>query len=158
MLSKAIAIASQAFEGKLDKAGQPYILHCLHVMNDVKHKPVEYQIVAVLHDLVEDTDWSFSELLNEGFDASVIEPLRCLTHTDGESYTDYIIRVSKNRVATRVKLADLKHNSDITRLKGIKDKDMDRIKKYNKSYMFLSKVYASIKETDAIVAEFGDGI
>lgn len=155
MLAKAIMIASEAFVDVLDKGGQPYILHCLHVMNDVKHKPEEYQIVAVLHDLLEDTPWTYHQLIEEGFSDEVVNAIHCMTHQKDESYADYVVRLSKNKIATRVKLADLKHNSDITRLKGIRDKDIERMKKYNKTYLFLTKVYKHMKDLDDILESYG---
>lgn len=136
MLSKAIRIASVAFEGKDDKGGQPYILHCLHVMNKVAPDH-DLMIIAVLHDLVEDTEWKFEDLIDQGFSHRVITALDCLTHRDKEEYDDYIRRIATNADARRVKLEDLKHNSDITRMKGLREKDFKRLEKYHRAYEFL---------------------
>lgn len=137
MLDKAISIASQAFEGKYDKGGQPYILHCLYVMNQMPENDHELRCVAVLHDIVEDTDWTLLDLREEGFSVTVVDAVELLTKKNGQSYDDYIKEVKQNDLARQVKLADLKHNSDITRMKGIEIKDMARLEKYFKAYKYL---------------------
>ena len=136
-LDRAISIAAQSFEGKFDRGGKPYILHCLYVMHRLRPDQ-ELMTIAVLHDLVEDTDWTFEMLQDEGFSHRVITALDCLTHRDGEDYEDYIHRVATNQDARDVKLVDLKHNSDITRMKGLRDKDLVRIEKYHRAYAYLT--------------------
>ena len=137
-LGTAISIAAQEFEGMTDRGGKPYILHCLHVMNKMKYEnDEELMIIAVLHDLVEDTEWSFNNLIDFGFSKRVVNALRDLTHIDGENYFDYINRIKTNPDAVKVKLQDLRHNSDITRIKGIRPKDIERIEKYHKAYLML---------------------
>lgn len=144
LLGKAIAIAATAFDGKIDKAGQPYILHCLRVMNAVKHFGEDYMIAAVLHDLLEDTKWTYNDLIKEMFNQDVMLALGYLTHDRAESYDLYIKRIGMvaitDPIARAVKLADLKDNSDITRLKGLTKKDFDRMEKYHRSYVYLSKI------------------
>jgi (p)ppGpp synthase/HD superfamily hydrolase len=139
MLSKAISITAQAFEGNYDKGGKAYILHCLHVMNQMPEKDEELRCIAVMHDLIEDTEWTALQLEKIGFSCRVIEGVRCLTH-DSESYDDYIKRISLNSDARIIKLADLKHNSDITRMKGLRKKDFDRLEKYHRAFAYLSEV------------------
>ena len=139
-LGKAIAITSVAFQHKLDKGGQPYILHCLHVMNIVgkkTEKDSEMMQIAVMHDLVEDTDWTLADLESAGFSARVVAGVAAMTHDPYESYDEYIQVIAKNDDARRIKLVDLKHNSDITRMKGLRDKDFERLKKYHKSFAYL---------------------
>lgn len=136
-LSKAIAITSAAFVGKNDKGGQPYILHCLYVMDKVKHLGNEVMCAAVMHDLIEDTDCTFDELRQEGFTQEVITILELLTHRKETDYMDYIKAISVHPSATAIKLADLEHNSKITRLKGLRKKDFDRLEKYIKAYTYL---------------------
>jgi (p)ppGpp synthase/HD superfamily hydrolase len=138
-LGTAIAIAAQAFKGKVDKGGKPYILHCLHVMNKMKYEnDEELMIIAVLHDLVEDTPYTFTDLEIMGFSTRVINNLVLLTHKKGVSYEDYIFQIKSNsECAVKVKLQDLRHNSDITRMKGLRDKDFKRIEKYHKAYSYL---------------------
>jgi len=140
-LGTAIAITSEAFKKTTDKGGKPYILHCLHVMNKMKYmNDEELMIIAVLHDLVEDTSWTFCNLKDAGFSSRVINALMKLTHKQNEEYGDYIGRVSTNKDAILVKLQDLRHNSDVTRMKGIRKKDLDRIEKYHKAYNYLKNL------------------
>ena len=137
-LGLAISIAAQAFEGKTDKGGNPYILHCLWVMNKVRHLGEEAMITAVLHDLIEDTDWTFAKLTALGFSDKVIGDLHLLTHQKETDYMEYIKAISVSPIATAIKKADLEHNSNITRLKGLRKKDHDRIEKYSHAYVYLS--------------------
>lgn len=136
MLSKAIRIAAEAFEGKYDKGGKPYILHCLHVMSQMPEEDEELRCIAVLHDLLEDTHWTGLQLEKEGFSYRVISAVNTLTHRC-ETYDQYIKAISYNKDAVKVKLADLRHNSDITRLKGLRKKDFDRLEKYHRAYEYL---------------------
>lgn len=141
LLAKAIRIASEAFENKFDKGGNPYILHCLHVMNAVKDLGEEAMIVAVLYDLLEDTEWRTIGLYEEGFHHEMICKIISLTRLDNESYDDYIKKISlSDKICIAIKLADLKHNSDITRLKGLTKKDFDRLEKYCRAYEYLKEV------------------
>ncbi len=138
MLSIAISITAKAFEGEMDKGGKPYILHCLRVMNSVIHLGDDYACVAVMHDLLEDTAYSAQDLYDLGFNAVVVNNVVAMTHIKGMPYSDYVMEISKFLIATEVKKADLKDNSDITRLKGITEKDTKQMEKYHKAYMFLT--------------------
>jgi hypothetical protein len=137
MLGRAIEIAATAHAGQLDKGGQPYILHPLWVMNNVRHLGQDYVIVAVLHDLVEDTDWTIDLLIKERFNQEVMYSLCLLTHDNRMSYDDYIKGISLNPIAREVKLRDLEHNTKVTRLKGLRKKDFDRLEKYHRAYTYL---------------------
>jgi len=139
MLGKAIAITSEAFKDKVDRGGQPYILHCLRVMNDMPKEDLELKSAAVMHDLIEDTDWNATKLYEAGFSTRVVVAVMSMTHIN-QSYEDYIRGISSNKDAVQIKLADLKDNSDITRLKGLTKKDFDRMEKYHKAYTYLSKI------------------
>lgn len=139
MLDKAISITAQAFEGKFDKGGNPYILHCLTVMNAIKHLGEEAMCAAVMHDLVEDTDYTPKKLIELGFSNEVVTWVDILTHKQTDTYDIYIKSISLSKIATAIKLADLRHNSDILRMKGLRKKDFDRIEKYHRSFMYLSK-------------------
>jgi (p)ppGpp synthase/HD superfamily hydrolase len=140
-LGRAIAIASEAFQNVTDRGGQPYILHCLHVMNQMPEYDHDLRCIAVLHDLVEDSpNWDFERLYRENYSDRVINGIKLLTHDDQVPYDEYIELISESHDATRVKLADLRHNSDITRIKGVRQKDLDRIAKYHKSYMRLRDI------------------
>ena len=108
-IEKALQIAAGAHEGQKDKDGQPYILHPLRVMNAVEDEPAK--VVAVLHDVIEDTSVTAEELRREGFDEAVLAAVECLTYRKGEPYADYVVRCKGDEIARRVKLADLEDNA-----------------------------------------------
>ncbi len=140
MLSIAIRIASAAFEKRFDKGGEPYIMHCLYVMHKVKHMGELAMSCAVLHDVVEDCEgdgYSFSYLRSEGISEEAIVVLQLLTHRRETPYMDYIKAISVHPVAVAVKLADLEHNTKVSRLKGLRKKDFDRLEKYSVAYQYL---------------------
>ena len=137
-LDRAIELAKQHHEGQTDKAGKPYIEHPLRVMNQVESE--EEKIVAVLHDIVEDTNISLNDLRNEGFSEEVVSAVECLTKQDGENYDSYIERISFNPLAVKIKLADLEDNRDLTRLPEVTDKDLKRIEKYDKALKKLTRL------------------
>ena len=138
LLEKAIAIAVEAHRGQRDRTGAPYILHPMRVMAGVD-TDVE-KMVAFLHDVVEDTDWTFEKLAQEGFPAEVIEALKCVTKKEGEAYEDFVKRSAGNPIACRVKLADLEHNMDARRLTNVTEKDVERLKKYVRAWHFLKSL------------------
>ena len=131
-LEQAIEIATEAHRGQRDKAGNDYIGHPLRVMTAC-HTPEE-KIVGVLHDVVEDSDWTLEGLAAEGFASEIIEALRCLTHAEEEPYDRYIARIKGNPLAVAVKLNDLTDNMDIRRLPYLSDKDVKRLKRYLRAY------------------------
>jgi len=137
MLGRAIEIAATAHAGQVDKGGKPYILHPLWVMDRVRHLGEDAMIVAVLHDVVEDSDWTIVKLASEGFSLKVIQALTLLTHDKDTSYDEYIKAISTNPIAKAVKLRDLEHNTKVTRLKGLRKKDFDRLEKYHRAYTYL---------------------
>ena len=137
-LGKAIELAKQHHKGQTDKAGKPYIEHPLRVMYQVESE--EEKIVAVLHDIVEDTDISLDDLRNEGFSKEVVDAVECLTKQDGENYDSYIERISFNPLAVKIKLADLEDNRDLTRLPQVTDKDLERLEKYDKALEKLTRL------------------
>ena len=139
-LERAIEIAVAAHDGQLDKAGMEYIGHPMRVM--AAGSSVDEKIVGVLHDVVEDSAWTFEQLAAEGFAPQIIEALRCLTKLEGESYDKFIARVKCNALATAVKLNDLTDNMDIRRLPYLSDKDVKRLKRYLKAYKQLSGIPA----------------
>lgn len=133
MLNKAIDIATKAHDGQVDKAGQPYIGHPLRVM--AMGTTEEEKIVGVLHDVVEDSDWTFDRLTAEGFSAEVIDALKCVTKlSESEPYDKFIQRVKANPLAVKVKINDLTDNMDTRRLAYISEKDVKRLRKYLKAY------------------------
>ena len=132
MLERAIGIAVEAHKGQLDKGGNPYILHPLRVMMSVDFELEK--IVAVLHDVVEDSDWTFEALLAEGFSNEVIEALKGVTkQSDNEDYDSFIQRAIRNPIGRKVKIADLRDNLDVTRIPELGEKDLQRISKYKKA-------------------------
>ena len=138
-IEKAIEIAAGAHAGVKDKQGQPYILHPLRVMMDVDGQTA--QIVAVLHDVVEDTDHTLDDLRAAGFDQQVLDALELVTHRPGQSYSEYVIACKPNPVARQVKLADLRDNSSFTRLLMRPDRfrgDSARMHRYVLSYRYLT--------------------
>ena len=140
MLDKAIALTAEKFEGKFDKGGQPYILHCLHVMNAVCPNQDDHELmcIAVMHDLVEDTDVTLGDLYALGFSQRVVSGVDCMTHRGGEDYMDvYIRRIALNPDTRLVKRYDLDHNSQMMRMKGLREKDFRRIEKYHRAYAYL---------------------
>lgn len=138
-MERAIEIATEAHRGQLDKAGCDYIEHPLRVM--AAGKSLDEKIVGVLHDVVEDTNWTFEDLAADGFSAEVIEALRCVTKlSESEPYDKFIARVKRNPLAVAVKLNDLSDNMDIRRLPYLSDKDIKRLKRYLKAYKQLTGV------------------
>jgi len=131
MLDKAIHIAAKAHEGQRDKAGQPYILHPLRVMFSMRNETE--RICAVLHDVIEDSDISLEYLKEVGFSEEILVALEALTKCANESYDDFIDRVVKNKIASKVKLADLTDNMDLSRLPNPSEEDYERVKKYRKA-------------------------
>ena len=137
MLERAIEIAVEAHKGQLDKGGNPYILHPLRVMMFVDFELEK--IVAVLHDVVEDSNWTFEALLAEGFSNEVIEALKSVTKkSDNEDYDSFIQRAIRNPIGRKVKIADLRDNLDVTRIPELGEKDLQRINKYKKALKILS--------------------
>jgi (p)ppGpp synthase/HD superfamily hydrolase len=136
LLKKAIDIATKAHRGQKDKFGKPYILHPQRVMQRVETQ--EQKIVAILHDVVEDTDWTLTMLAKHGFSKRLLHALDCATRRKGESYTAYVRRSASNPIARRVKLADLEDNMDIRRLPRIRERDRKRLNKYLRAYRWLS--------------------
>ena len=138
ILDRAKAIATSAHEGQVDKAGKPYIEHPMRVMN--MGKTVEEKIAGVLHDVVEDSDWTFEMLEKEGIPKDVMDALRCVTKlSEDEDYNHFIERVKTNPLAVKVKLNDLKDNMGITRLGEVTEKDLARLNKYIRAYRQLTE-------------------
>ena len=137
-LGIAIRIAVEAHDGQFDKGGNPYILHPLKVMHYTKSSDEEVLAIAVLHDAIEDNkDITYEYLIREGLSQRIILGIMALTKVPGQTFEQYKEGVKANPDAVVVKMADLRHNSDIRRLKGVSQKDIDRIAKYQRFYMEL---------------------
>lgn len=139
LLEKAIRLAVDVHSGQFDKAGVPYILHPLRVMNGVKK--VKEKIVGVLHDAVEDhpDKISFDRLRTEGFPEDIIEALDSVTRRKGENYELFILRAKANEIGRKVKIVDLRDNSDLFRIHTLEDKHLCLMKRYHKAMMVLRK-------------------
>ena len=129
---KAIKLCYEAHAGQVDKSGLPYVHHPLHLAEQMDDETST--VAALLHDIVEDTKYTFADLENMGFGDEVLDALRLLTHDDSVPYLDYVREIAKNPVAKKVKLADLAHNSDLSRLNHEPtEKDLERVRKYQKA-------------------------
>jgi (p)ppGpp synthase/HD superfamily hydrolase len=137
-LERAIAIASEAHQGQLDKAGQPYVLHPLRMMQRLSGE--QAQIVAVLHDVVEDTPWSLAQLRAEGFSEALLAAVDALTRREAESYEEFIERLLPNPLARQVKLADLEDNMDLRRIAELGEKDWERLQRYHRAWRRISQI------------------
>jgi len=136
-LNEAIQIAIQGHAKQADKAGNPYVLHPLRLM--MRMTTEEEKIAAVLHDVVEDTEWTIAALRDTGFSEGVLTAVGCLTKLEGETYNDFIRRAGQNPIAKRVKIADLEDNMDVKRLVSIEDRDVERLRKYHAAWKFLTE-------------------
>jgi (p)ppGpp synthase/HD superfamily hydrolase len=137
-LEDAISLAVSAHKGQRDKVGQPYILHPLRVMFRLESD--EARIVAILHDVLEDTPITKERLRELGYAEHLITALDHLTHREGESYQDFITRAAQDPIAKQVKLADLEDNMDVRRLTAVSAKDAARLAKYCESWHRLKKM------------------
>jgi len=142
MLSTMIMLATEGHFGQFDRGGNPYILHPLKVMHYLKSTDEELQCIAVGHDLIEDTAMTYATLRERGISERVITGIKALTKERGESYDEYREKVKANIDAVQVKMCDLRHNSDIRRLKSneITEKDIARIVKYQKFFLELKEI------------------
>lgn len=137
MYYKALQIAKLAHAGQMDKGGNPYFLHPLAVSEKVETE--DEKIVALLHDVIEDTDITLDYLLEQGFSEEILAAVNRLTKREGVSYEEYIDAVRKNPLALKVKIADMMHNSDLSRIPNPTEKDLKRIEKYKEKITLLKK-------------------
>jgi (p)ppGpp synthase/HD superfamily hydrolase len=135
-LDRALQIAATAHAGQKDKAGAPYVLHPIRVMMQMRRN--DEQIVALLHDVAEDSDWTVDALRKEGFSDAIVQAVDVLTKRPGEDYSAYIDRVRHNKTAVRVKLADLGDNMNLHRIADPGDRDYDRLERYESAWRTLT--------------------
>jgi len=135
LLGKVLLLATTAHAGQFDRGGNPYILHPLKVMHYLKSDDEELQCIALLHDVIEDTSTTWEDLRAIGCTDRIIAAVEALTKMPGQTYDEYKQRVFANTDAMKVKLCDLRHNTDIRRLKGISEKDILRLEKYNRFFL-----------------------
>ena len=139
-LDEALNLVANHFRGITDKSGSPYVLHCIRAMMTVES--LDAKMVAVMHDLIEDTPMTLAQLRTKGFSEQVVNGVDLVTHKDDVSYPDYIVAIKKNSIATEVKLADLKDNTSLNRTlyrEKSSAKDCARIQRYLLSYQFLTE-------------------
>lgn len=135
MTKKALKICFNAHKEQVDKTGLPYVFHPFHLAEQMDDE--DSVCLALLHDVVEDTNVSFEDLINEGFNENIINALKLLTHKDDTPYLEYVIKIKENQLAKKVKLADLKHNSDLSRLDLLKDKIPPKYELYKEAIKLL---------------------
>ena len=136
LIERSLNIALRAYAGKTDKAGREYIHHPLRVM--AKMKTDLEMSVALLHDVIEDSDITAEQLLAEGIPAEVVEAVVCVSKNENESYQDFVARAKKNKLAAKIKIADIEDNIDVLRLASLDETDLARIKKYHSAWLFLN--------------------
>ncbi|HEV2864320.1 MAG TPA: HD domain-containing protein [Pyrinomonadaceae bacterium] len=132
----AVSIAARAHRGQKDKAGAPYLLHPLRMM--LRMETDAAMMAAVLHDVVEDTEWTLERLREAGFPEEVLEAVDCLTHREGESYEQFVGRVATNPIARQVKIADLEDNMNVRRMSQLGPKELGRLEKYHRAWRVLT--------------------
>jgi (p)ppGpp synthase/HD superfamily hydrolase len=132
----AVSIAARAHRGQKDKAGAPYLLHPLRMM--LRMDTEAAMMAAVLHDVVEDTEWTLERLREAGFSDEVLEAVDCLTHREGESYQQFVERVRTNPIARQIKIADLEDNMNVRRINQLGPRDLERLEKYHRAWPVLT--------------------
>lgn len=135
LTKKAMKLCFQAHRDQVDKSGMPYVFHPFHLAEQMDSE--ETTIAALLHDVVEDTPYTLQDLYEMGFPESVLAAIGLMTHDDGTPYLEYVSRMKDNPIAKAVKLADLRHNSDISRLDETDEKTLARLKKYQRAMEIL---------------------
>lgn len=137
LTKKALKIMFEAHKDQVDKCGMPYVFHPFYLANQMDDEIST--VVALLHDVIEDTSYTFSDLLDLGFPPVVCDTLKFLTHDENVNYLDYVRNIKQNEIATKVKIADLKHNSDLSRLDNVTTKDYERVIKYKQALEILTR-------------------
>ncbi len=134
---KAMKLCFEVHKEETDKSGLPYVFHPFHVAEQMPDEKTT--VAALLHDVVEDTPCTLQDLADLGFDAEILDALALLTHEEGVPYMEYVARIRDNEIARTVKLADLRHNSDLTRLDRIDEAAIKRVEKYRAAIELLSE-------------------
>jgi (p)ppGpp synthase/HD superfamily hydrolase len=132
---KAMKLCFKAHKDQVDKSGMPYVFHPFHVAEQMTDEVTT--IVALLHDVVEDTDYTLEDIAAEGFGEDILEAVALMTHEDDVPYLDYVAKLKDNPIARAVKLADLAHNSDLSRIGEIDEETKQRLEKYKKAKAIL---------------------
>lgn len=137
MTKMAMKLCFETHKDQVDKTGLPYVFHPFHLAEQMDDEIST--VCALLHDVVEDSDTTFEDLLEMGFSGEIIDVLKLLTHSDDTPYMDYVREIKKNPTATKVKIADLKHNSDTTRLDVVDEWAIKRNEKYAEALRILTE-------------------
>ena len=137
LTKKAMKLCFEAHKDQKDKSGLPYVHHPFHLAEQMETE--DTTIVALLHDVVEDTEYTLDDIRAMGFPERIIEALSYMTHDDAVPYLDYVAKIKENPIATAVKMADLKHNSDLSRLAVVDEKALKRVEKYRKAMKILEE-------------------
>lgn len=137
MTKLALKLCFEAHKDQRDKSGLPYVFHPFHLAEQMTDE--DTTIVALLHDVVEDTDYTLHDLQKMGFSQQVLDAIALMTHDETVPYMDYVAEIKKNPIARAVKLADLRHNSDLTRLETVTPKDASRAEKYHTAIHLLEE-------------------
>ncbi len=135
LTKRALKLCFEAHKDQADKSGTPYVFHPVHLAEQMQTE--ETVITALLHDVVEDTPYTIQDLRKLGFPEAVLEAIRLMTHDDDTPYLEYVARMKDNAIARTVKLADLRHNSDLSRLDAVDEKALARVKLYQKAIALL---------------------
>ena len=137
MTKAALALCFNAHKDQIDKSGMPYVFHPFHLAEQMSDEKTT--IVALLHDVIEDTDYTLDDLSAMGFSKDVLDAIALMTHADDVPYMDYVARIKTNPIAKAVKLSDLRHNSDMTRLDAPTARDVERAEKYKRAIELLTE-------------------
>lgn len=138
LTKKAMKLCFEAHKEQVDKSGIPYVFHPFHLAEQMEDELST--VAALLHDVVEDTEYGLDDLREMGYPEQVLEALALLTHDDSVPYMEYVAKAKENPIAKAVKLADLRHNSDLTRLDHVDERALARVKKYSRAIELLEKV------------------
>ena len=151
---KAMKLCYEAHRDQTDKSGIPYVFHPIHVAEQMTDETTT--VVALLHDVVEDTDYTLDDLRAMGFGEEAIDALALLTHREHVPYLQYVSQIKDNRTARAVKLADLRHNSDTSRLDELDEKAMARLEKYKAAIEILESCEEQERGTAAVKFNYKD--
>ena len=137
LTKKALKICFEAHKNQYDKSGMPYVFHPFHLAEQMTTE--ETTVVALLHVVVEDTDYTIADLTEMGFPKAITDAIGLMTHEKGVDYFEYVAAIKKNPIAKAVKIADLTHNSDLSRLDEVTEKALNRREKYQKALKMLTE-------------------
>ena len=137
LTKKALRLCFDAHRDQVDKTGLPYVFHPFHLAEQMKDEATT--VCALLHDVVEDTDYTLDDLRAMGFPAEVVDALALLTHDPAVPYMDYVKEIAQNPIARKVKMADLRHNSDLSRMDVVDERALQRNEKYKRALAYLRR-------------------